>query len=69
MKDITNNIGFSDLGIAPKLVDILEQLNFTTPTPIQNKAIPIAIQGNDVMGIAQTGTGKTLAFGLPMIQR
>ena len=65
----TTNKGFNDLGIAPKLIEILDQLNFTTPTPIQTQAIPVAIQGNDVMGVAQTGTGKTLAFGLPMIQR
>ncbi len=60
---------FTNLGIAPKLLDILEQLQFTRPTPIQFKSIPIAIQGKDLVGIAQTGTGKTLAFGIPMIQR
>lgn len=65
----SNNPGFNELGIAPKLIEILDQLNFTIPTPIQTQAIPIAIEGNDVMGVAQTGTGKTLAFGLPMIQR
>jgi ATP-dependent RNA helicase RhlE len=60
---------FAELGVAPKLLDILEKLNFTTATPIQRQAIPIALQGKDVVGIAQTGTGKTLAFGLPMLQR
>lgn len=60
---------FENLGIAPKLLDVLKKLNFTVPTPIQEKAIPIAIAGQDVIGIAQTGTGKTLAFGVPMIQR
>ena len=45
------------------------KLNFAVPTPIQHQSIPIAIEGKDVMGIAQTGTGKTLAFGVPMIQR
>ncbi|MBP7134281.1 DEAD/DEAH box helicase [Patescibacteria group bacterium] len=60
---------FFGLGIAPKLLEILEKLRFTTPTPIQVQAIPIALEGKDVMGIAQTGTGKTLAFGIPMIQR
>ena len=60
---------FENLGIAPKLLDILKRLNFTEPTPIQHKAIPIAIAGKDIIGIAQTGTGKTLAFGVPMIQR
>jgi len=61
--------GFYGLGIAPALLKKIETLGFTTPTPIQHKAIPIAIEGKDVIGIAQTGTGKTLAFGLPMIQR
>lgn len=61
--------GFYGLGIAPKLLDILEKLRFTTPTPIQAQSIPVALEGKDVMGIAQTGTGKTLAFGIPMIQR
>jgi len=60
---------FDGLGIAPDLMNCLEKLSFTTPTPIQAKAIPIAIEGKDVIGIAQTGTGKTLAFGIPMIQR
>lgn len=67
--DKLNNKTFNDLGIAPKLIEILDQLNFTIPTPIQAQAIPVATAGNDVMGVAQTGTGKTLAFGLPMIQR
>jgi ATP-dependent RNA helicase RhlE len=60
---------FEGLGIAPKLLEILYKLKFTVPTPIQLQSIPIAIEGKDVMGIAQTGTGKTLAFGIPMIQR
>ena len=62
-------ISFDSLGIAPKLLDILTQHKFTTPTPIQQQSIPHAITGKDLMGIAQTGTGKTLAFGIPMIQR
>ena len=44
-------------------------MKFHTPTPIQQKAIPLAVAGQDVIGVAQTGTGKTLAFGVPMIQR
>lgn len=60
---------FNNLGIAPKLLQILESHKFTHPTPIQEQSIPIAVQGKDLMGIAQTGTGKTLAFGVPMIQR
>ncbi|TSC66196.1 MAG: Uncharacterized protein G01um101477_191, partial [Candidatus Doudnabacteria bacterium Gr01-1014_77] len=61
--------GFSNLGIAPKLMEILAKNKFETPTPIQKQSIPPAIEGKDLMGIAQTGTGKTLAFGIPMIQR
>ncbi len=61
--------GFTGFGIAPNILAVLIKNNFTTPTPIQAKSIPIAIAGQDVMGIAQTGTGKTLAFGIPMIQR
>ncbi len=61
--------GFSGLGIAPKLLEVLAGLKFQTPTPIQSKAIPVAIEGKDIIGIAQTGTGKTLAFGIPLIQR
>lgn len=64
-----NTITFQGLGIAPKLMDILEKQGFVSPTPIQRQSIPIAISGKDMMGIAQTGTGKTLAFGIPMLQR
>lgn len=60
---------FHGLGIAPQVLEILDRLQFVVPTPIQQTAIPIAIEGKDVIGIAQTGTGKTLAFGIPMIQR
>lgn len=61
--------GFDGLGIAPSLLQSLDRLKFTKPTPIQEKSIPPAIEGKDMIGIAQTGTGKTLAFGIPMIQR
>ena len=60
---------FFGLGIAPKILELLEKMEFTTPTPIQYKAIPIGLEGKDIIGVAQTGTGKTLAFGIPMIQR
>jgi len=59
---------FYGLGIAPKILDILERIKFKVPTPIQLKAIPLAIEGKDVIGIAQTGTGKTHAFAVPMVQ-
>jgi len=60
---------FYGIGIAPAFLDVLDALKFKVPTPIQQKAIPIACEGKDIIGIAQTGTGKTLAFGIPMIQR
>jgi len=60
---------FGGLGIAPKLLDTISRLGFSTPTSIQRKAIPVAVEGKDIIGIAQTGTGKTLAFGIPLVQQ
>ena len=60
--------GFYGLGIAPKLLEALDRMKFIKPTPIQKQGIPIACSGNDMVGIAQTGTGKTIAFAIPMIQ-
>jgi ATP-dependent RNA helicase RhlE len=59
---------FRGLGIAPNILTILDKIHFTIPTPIQEKSIPQAIEGKDMIGIAETGTGKTLAFGVPLIQ-
>jgi len=64
-----SNLSFYGLGIAPGILEILKKIHYTTPTPIQHQSIPIAIEGKDIVGIAQSGTGKTLAFGIPMIQR
>jgi ATP-dependent RNA helicase RhlE len=61
--------GFHGLGLAPRLLEILDELDFNSPTPIQTQSIPASLAGKDLVGIAQTGTGKTLAFGLPMLQR
>ncbi|WP_136439817.1 DEAD/DEAH box helicase [Pacificoceanicola onchidii] len=58
---------FDTLGLPPRLLANLTELNITTPTPIQTQAIPHAMEGRDVMGLAQTGTGKTAAFGLPLM--
>ncbi len=60
---------FSDLGLSPKVLSAVTDAGYTVPTPIQAGAIPHALLGKDVLGIAQTGTGKTAAFVLPMITR
>lgn len=61
--------GFAGLGINDTFLEVLTKFKFTVPTPIQHKAMPVAARGEDVIGIAQTGTGKTLAFGVPMLQQ
>ena len=58
---------FNELGLSAPLIKTLEALDYTTPTPIQTKAIPIVLSGRDLLGIAQTGTGKTAAFALPVL--
>ena len=60
---------FSDLGLNPKILQAIEALGYETPTPIQENAIPPIISGRDLVGSAQTGTGKTAAFALPCIHR
>jgi superfamily II DNA/RNA helicase len=60
---------FADLGLSPKVLSAVTDAGYTIPTPIQAGAIPHALQGKDILGIAQTGTGKTAAFVLPMITR
>lgn len=73
----TNNVGdfaassnenFLDLGISASILKVLTTQGLLTPTPIQRQAIPPALAGQDLIGIAQTGTGKTLAFGIPILQ-
>lgn len=65
----TPHTTFADLGLSAKLLKALEKTNLQTPTPIQAQAIPHIMQGRDLMGLAQTGTGKTAAFGLPLLHR
>jgi ATP-dependent RNA helicase RhlE len=60
---------FEGLGLMPELLRALADNNYTTPTPIQAEAIPLALAGKDLLGGAQTGTGKTAAFALPLLQR
>jgi ATP-dependent RNA helicase RhlE len=62
-------MNFSDLALAEPLSRAIAEKGYDTPTPIQQAAIPPALAGNDVLGLAQTGTGKTAAFALPLIER
>jgi len=66
IQDMTD---FSELGLSPETLKAVADTGYTTATPIQAQAIPVALTGRDVLGIAQTGTGKTAAFTLPMIDR
>src|SRR6476661_2515789 len=60
---------FKDLGLQPFLTDKCEQMGYTEPTPIQKQAIPFLLQGRDIIACAETGTGKTAAFLLPIINQ
>jgi ATP-dependent RNA helicase RhlE len=60
---------FESLGLAPALLDAIRAAGYREPTPIQAQAIPLALKGRDLIGLAQTGTGKTAAFTLPIVQR
>ncbi len=59
---------FAQLGLGEELLKAIEEIGYTTPTPIQEKAIPIVLMARDLIGLAQTGTGKTASFTLPMIE-
>ena len=67
--EITTLSSFSDFGLAAPILDALAVEGYATPTPIQSQAIPMVLDGRDLCGIAQTGTGKTAAFALPILQR
>ncbi len=60
---------FKDLGLSQEMVNVLDSMSFNSPTPIQAKTIPFALDGMDVLGSAQTGTGKTAAFGIPLVEK
>jgi ATP-dependent RNA helicase RhlE len=68
-KDKRIQVKFSDLDLLPRLLENVSAAGYTEPTPIQQAAIPPALEGRDVLGTAQTGTGKTAAFSLPILQR
>lgn len=63
------DISFADLGLSEPIVNSLTEMEFLHPTPIQAKVIPVALDGRDIVGLAQTGSGKTGAFGLPLAER
>ncbi len=60
---------FKELGLNPSLLRNIRDTGYETPTPIQQATIPLVLEGKDVLGCAQTGTGKTAAFALPILQR
>ncbi|WP_391572220.1 DEAD/DEAH box helicase, partial [Cohnella sp.] len=60
---------FAEFGLEPDVLQAISEMGFEEATPIQAKAIPVAIAGKDMIGQAQTGTGKTAAFGIPMISK
>jgi ATP-dependent RNA helicase RhlE len=64
-----SEISFDSLGLDGRILQALAEEGYATPTPIQAQAIPAARDGRDLLGIAQTGTGKTAAFGLPLLHR
>lgn len=65
----TVDITFADLGLSERMLASLQRAGYARPTPIQQQAVPLAIKGRDLMGLAQTGTGKTAAFTIPIIER
>jgi ATP-dependent RNA helicase RhlE len=67
--DKKNNMPFRSLGLEPRILQAVQQAGYTEPTPIQTAAIPQVLAGHDLVGIAQTGTGKTAAFTLPILTR
>jgi len=67
--ETSSTSGFAELGLAPTLLEAVRDAGYASPTPIQIQAIPVALSGRDLIGLAQTGTGKTAAFTLPIIQR
>ena len=68
MQERKNMKNFEGFGLSPALAKSLARMNYASPTPIQEKAIPLALQGHDILGSAQTGTGKTAAFSIPLVE-
>ena len=66
---MTKTMNFKELGLSSKILRAIEELGYEEPTPIQEKSIPAILEGRDLVGSAQTGTGKTAAFALPALHR
>ncbi|MBP7901079.1 MAG: DEAD/DEAH box helicase, partial [Gammaproteobacteria bacterium] len=62
-------MSFAELGLSPLILRAVEELGYREPTPIQRQAIPVVLAGGDILAAAQTGTGKTAAFTLPVLTR
>ncbi|WP_017443751.1 DEAD/DEAH box helicase [Gayadomonas joobiniege] len=69
MQNDSSTVLFSELGLPTPVLKAIEEMGFNEPTPIQAQSIPALLEGNDILGEAQTGTGKTAAFGLPLLSR
>ncbi|HLK98066.1 MAG TPA: DEAD/DEAH box helicase, partial [Hymenobacter sp.] len=69
MSDTPQPLSFSDFKLNKQLLTAVAEAGFTEPTPVQIQTIPLLLAGHDVLGIAQTGTGKTAAFGLPLLMK
>ncbi|MBV9593088.1 MAG: DEAD/DEAH box helicase, partial [Actinobacteria bacterium] len=69
MTEASPESGFGELGLDPHVLRALVDIGYEAPSPIQARTIPVLLQGSDVIGLAQTGTGKTAAFALPVLSR
>ena len=67
VKEYTFSVNFQDLPLHLQVLSGVNSVGFTVPTPIQEQAIPIALEGRDILGLAQTGTAKTAAFAIPIL--
>lgn len=64
-----DELGFSSLGLSQPILDAIKELGYSTPTPIQKQCIPPALEGKDIIGLAPTGSGKTAAFAIPILEQ